>query len=219
MYNLSILIPTHNRPRLFERAIESIYKHKPQMNIEVVVNNDTCDIDEHHSTIDTRYYYNKFDDISDTYKFLYQKARGEYIMYLEDDDYMVNGFSALRLDDKFSLHFIEYLPDVDILTDSDNTTYTNIVSINRELRDIRDTAEFISMFSNRYFQLSQLIIRNNGAIKFPQGNSICNDYILFQTLASTHNTIKYIPRPMWRQTTDGKDNISFTNLNYDTRFC
>lgn len=203
---------------MFERALMSVYKHSPNYKIEIIVNNDTSDIEEHYGDIDTRYYYERFDDLSSIYKFMYEQARGEYIMFLEDDDYMLSEFKGLGLDCGASLYFNEYLPDTDILATNNNIVYRDIITINRDIKNIKETSAFISKFNSQYFQLTQLIFSNKNNITFPSGNNLHNDYKLFQSLASTHNTIKYITGPIWRQTTDGKDNISFKNLNNDKRF-
>ena len=43
---LSILILTHNRPKLFKRCIKSVIKNLPDFDIEILVNNDSNDIEE-----------------------------------------------------------------------------------------------------------------------------------------------------------------------------
>ena len=44
---LSILIPTHNRPKLFSRALHSVLNILPKYEIQIIVNNDSNDIDNY----------------------------------------------------------------------------------------------------------------------------------------------------------------------------
>ena len=46
---LSILILTHNRPQLFKRALTSVLNNLPDYEIEILVNNDSQDIEEIYS--------------------------------------------------------------------------------------------------------------------------------------------------------------------------
>ena len=72
---LSILILTHNRPELFNRALSSIFNTDVGSGLNIYVNNDTCDIQEIESTDhDIKYYYKTYDDLTDTYKFLFDIA-------------------------------------------------------------------------------------------------------------------------------------------------
>lgn len=82
---MSILILTHKRPDLFNRCILSALKNIPN-NIEIIVNNDSNDITEiPHPQV--QYFYENPEHLSDKYKFILDKAKGEFIYYLEDDDY------------------------------------------------------------------------------------------------------------------------------------
>ena len=87
---LSILLLTHNRPELFDRAIRAII---PQLKegIEVIVNNDSNDIREISHPLIT-YRYRKFINLSDIYKFLFNQSKGEYVYFAEDDDYVTDDF-------------------------------------------------------------------------------------------------------------------------------
>ena len=90
---LSILILTHNRPSLFKRCITSVLNNLPNYNIEILVNNDSNDISEVYSDkVDISYFYKKTEKLTDIYKFLFDQSKGEYIFYLEDDDYIRSNF-------------------------------------------------------------------------------------------------------------------------------
>ena len=66
--------------------------------VEIIVNNDSNDIvpKDYHPNI--CYYFNKFDNLSQVYEFLLSKATGEYVYFLEDDDYLNNSFYDLPLE-------------------------------------------------------------------------------------------------------------------------
>ncbi|MGC4058325.1 MAG: glycosyltransferase family 2 protein [Chitinophagaceae bacterium] len=96
MYNISVVIPTYNRPRLLNRAIRSVLRQKsPQLTIEVVVIDD-CSLEK----VDLSEF--KWDNL--VYKRLVrnigpQEARnegialasGDWILMLDDDDEFLDG--------------------------------------------------------------------------------------------------------------------------------
>jgi len=93
---VSIVIPTNERPKLFERALVSALKQDYE-NIEIIVRNDSKDttlyknIDALHdlSYKHNIYYYDAFSTgFDNAYKSLLDKVTGEYVYCLEDDDYL-----------------------------------------------------------------------------------------------------------------------------------
>ena len=66
--DISVLIPTHNRPALFERAIRSVFNTTTSLKLEIIVNNDTRDISEIYSNIPVKYMYTQHEDLSIIYK-------------------------------------------------------------------------------------------------------------------------------------------------------
>lgn len=188
---LSILILTHNRPKLFIRAIQSVLNNLPEYPVEIIVNNDSKDIEEIEGAT---YYYEKHEDLSETYKFLLDKATNEFIYYLEDDDYLLPEFFN-KLDFNYDINFINY-------------KHENITeAVERTKRPFSIEEED--------FQLGQVVFKKSLVNKFPKGNIVENDWILFKSLKGT---LKLIPEILWVQTTDGKDNISFPELNIDNRY-
>lgn len=195
---LSILILTHNRPELFKRCLESVLNILPENvdEVEVLVNNDSNDITKIiHNQV--KYFNYKDNDLSNIYKFLFNEASGDYIYYLEDDDYLnVHFFKA-----------IDYSYDINFFT---------FIST-----DIRDTLKIGSIeeipIKNTLFQLSQILFKKNLVHNFPQGNHLDNDWKLFQDIRDK-GTIKLIKYFAFTQTTDGKDNISFKKYNKDIRW-
>jgi len=188
---ISILILTHNRPKLFERAIKSVLDNLPDYPVEIIVNNDSNDIEE---ISGATYYYEKHEDLSHTYKFLLDKATQEYIYFLEDDDYLLPKFFS-KLDFSYDINFINYRHE--------------------------DVNEAIERFNREFaieeedFQFGQIVFKKSLVTKVPSGNIETNDWVFFNTLKGSTKLISDI---LWVQTTDGNDNISFPELNVDDRF-
>jgi len=214
---LSILILTHNRPLLFERCINSVLNNLPNYDIEILVNNDSNDITEiHNDKVNIYYYYEKNKKLTDTYKFLYEKSKGEYIFYLQDDDYIKSNFFKF-LNFNYDINFLNYLSK-DILTYKRNLAsyYKRFFNKFKSLSKINNLSEFLNIYEPRDFQFSQIVFKKNGIKYWPTEDNIFNDYKIFKSLEL--ETIFYISKPLWVQTTDGKDNISFRIFNKDKRF-
>lgn len=203
---LSILIPTHNRSKLFIRAFNSIVNalktYDPGYTIEVIVNNDSHDIQEIYSDMfDVKYFYEESRDLSKIYQKLFDEAQGEYIYYLEDDDYILNNFFR-HIDLSYHWCFLNYMRT-----------------------DIRDT--LISMSTPFYFpsyndsttdfQLGQLIFRK-ALVIIPDGNYLQNDYEIFKQLESSGYRGQLVKEYCFQQTQDAKDNISDIRYNKDIRW-
>lgn len=214
---ISILIPTHNRPKLFRRALRSVLCALPDYQIEIIVNNDTSDISEIYSpNVNIKYYYNEYNDISHIYHFLYNMAAGEYIYYLEDDDFLNRSFFN-KIDFTFDINYMEYISEPLIRERGFYASHKSI-SINREHVDNNCAYSFVNKFDDEEFQLGQILFRKDLVDKFPEGNNINNDLTLLKNIAKPGVTINYIMDQLWTQTTDGRDNISFPEYNTDERF-
>lgn len=204
MIKLSILILTHKRPTLFKRCIESVLNILYD-GIEIIVNNDSLDIEEiPHQNI--TYYYNKFEHLSQTYEFLLKTAKGEYVYFLEDDDYLnTNFFDILSLLGTVDIIFGNYYPTW-------NTKY--VLECSRIFNTDSTTAESF-VLKRKNFQLGQCIFRRSLGISydFPFDSHIHNDYKLISHVLSLSNEIKSTSKILYFQTTDGGDNISFPESN------
>lgn len=212
---LSICIPTHNRPKLFKRCINSVLNNLPDYNIEILVNNDTNDVEEILSeNISIKYYYKKYIDLSKIYKFLFDKSNGKFIYFLEDDDYILpNFFNNLNLN--YDVNYFEYFSKPHITFEGKKIA-TLRQKINRKNKKF-NLKKFIEKSDFEYFQLSQICFKKEKLISFPKGNNLSNDLNLFKKLNKDSSFI-YVDKPCWVQTVDGGDNISFNNLNIDNRF-
>lgn len=190
----SILILTHNRPTLFARCLNSILHDIPS-NVEILVNNDSKDITEiKHSKV--KYFYEQHDDLSETYKFLFDKSKGEYIYFLEDDDYVVSTFWEI-IRGTYNNTIFRYIPE------NDFDKYYNF---------FKEDSNF-----QEHFQLGQMYFKKDCIKNFPTGNFLDNDFKLYNEI-SYNSVFNFSKRAIFVQTTDGKDNISFLEFNDDMRF-
>jgi len=212
---LSICILTHKRPLLFKRCINSVLNNLPDYNIEILVNNDSNDIEEISSNnISIKYYYNKYNDLSKIYKFLFDSSRGDYIYFIEDDDYILPSFFK-RINYNYDVNYFEYFSKPHMSFEGKKIA-TKRQKINRKNKKY-DLKKFLNESNFKYFQLSQICFNKKRLNKFPLGNKLDNDLKLFKNI-DKNSSFLYIDKPCWVQTIDGGDNISFDNLNKDSRF-
>lgn len=201
---LSILILTHCRPNLFKRCLESVLKQiKP--GVEILVNNDSCDIEEiKHPQV--KYFYYKPASLCEIYKFLLIMAQGDYVYYLEDDDYLATDF--LEQDLCADLIVGNYCPKYktpNMLTFM--TLYKN---------EYKTTKDFLSNLNTTHLQLSQHIFKRHHISNFAflNDNNIHNDIKLVIHAAFQARSIKTVNKIFYYQTIDGGDNISFPESNH-----
>jgi len=200
---LTILILTHKRPILFKRCLESVLNILPE-NVEIIVNNDSNDIKEiQHKQV--KYFYKQSKNLSDIYSFLLKQSKGEYIYYLEDDDYLHNDF----FNNLFDI-IIKY----DLICGNYYPTYKPDFFI-KAIKQFSLNKPFC--IDKELMQLGQFIFKRNLIIDFdfPNDSHIHNDYKLVQHSLSKHPKILTLSKVFYFQTTDGGDNISFPeSTNY-----
>lgn len=195
---LSILIPTHNRPKLFERCIRSVIDNCPN-DVEIIVNNDSNDIKEIKNN-NIIYYYNKF-QLTDIYKFLVQKAQGDFVYFLEDDDYLSPNF---------------YNKIKDELKSENDLIIGKYYSCDRS-KEINDNLLRVQHIKKEFniedemFQLGQVIFKRDifKNFKWFSDNDIHNDYKMTKYFLKKYKYIE-LNKIFYIQTDDGKDNISFS---------
>ena len=201
--HLSILILTHNRPKLFTRCLESVIAQITP-GVEVLVNNDSCDIKEiDHPQV--KYFYYASGSLCEKYKFLLEIAKGEYVYYLEDDDYLHKDFLATKL-------------DADLIVGNYCPTYDtpNILTFMSLYKDSQMTSdEFLDKLNTEHLQLSQHIYKRSCILdfEFPMDSNIHNDIKLTVYAALQAKSIKTLNKVFYYQTIDGGDNISFPRVN------
>lgn len=210
---ISVLIPTHNRPKLFERCIQSVFDAYDQhpVDLEIIVNNDSNDIVEQHKDgIDITYNYYKDSNLSKIYKMLFDQANKEYIYYLEDDDIMDISFFDTLAQHSADIYYFNYHPYKFNLSFIKYFTYTaEHLNNNKE--------QFLASFDDHNFQFSQMCFKKSALPEdqFPTDNYLKNDFLIFKRLQGTFKPLNVC---LYRQTTDGQDNISFKAYNKDPRW-
>jgi hypothetical protein len=187
---------THKRPKLFQRCLKSALNKIP-VGIEVLVLNDSGDIEEvHHDQV--QYFYKTFNNLSENYKFLLERATNEFVYYLEDDDYLVDNFYEIVYD---------YL---DIDSDIIGGNYYPIWNDDWVMKCTTTMNKGFTL-DPEVFQLGQFIMRRSKAntFNFPLDSHIHNDRKLVDHILSGIVTKGNIPKVLYYQTIDGNDNISF----------
>jgi len=208
--NISVLILTHNRPKLFERCLNSVicaYK-KYNVNLEILVNNDSNDIKEiYYDNISIIYKYNTNKNLGILYKNLFLKASNEYIYFLEDDDTMYENFFKTINNYKKDIIYGHYIPH------NWNKDFINFF----KYKKYNSKDDFLNNYNDTHFQFSQICFKKNtlNIDDFPITNNINNDFNIFKLLKGSFININKI---LYKQTTDGQDNISFLRLNKDKRW-
>jgi glycosyltransferase involved in cell wall biosynthesis len=201
---LSILILTHNRPQLFKRCLESVLKQLPN-DAEVIVNNDSRDIEEipHPQVI---YHYHKPNTLCDIYKFLLEQSKGEYVYYLEDDDYLADDFTSIPL-------------TADLIVGNYYPTYSPTYLI--ECLGMYDNElvwpeVFREQMNLEHLQLSQHIFKRKSILdfNFTADNNVHNDIRLVLHASTRSNKVQMMKKVFFYQTIDGGDNISFPESNH-----
>ena len=206
---ISVLIPTHNRPQLFKRCIESVitaYKHY-NVDLEILVNNDSRDIQELYSDL-VQYEYNQSDDLSDIYRGLFGRASKEYVYFLEDDDIMSKEFFYEISRFKEDIFYFNYIPF---------EWHHHFISFFEYTGKKGTKEEFLDGYDDHNFQFGQICFKKECLdIKdFPTGNNVHNDFEVFRKLRGSFRTI---PKFLYRQTIDGGDNISFRHTEKDDKW-
>lgn len=204
--DLTILLPTHNRPHLYQRALTSVLNQIPK-GVQVIVNNDSNDITEI-SHPQVKYYYNNYNNLSDVYKFLLSTATTSYVYFLEDDDYLKNGFFNVlnqHLTDNYDIISGNYWPtfnDEHILKTHTNGIYT-------------EQEQFVNALDYKYLQLSKFIFKRKRIVNynFKKDSNVHNDIDLVLHAVSESDKFICLPDVLYFQTVDGKDNISFEQFS------
>jgi len=181
------------------------------VDLEILVNNDSNDIVEiYKNDIQIVYTYEKYDNLGKIYKSLFDSASKEYVYYLEDDDIMDSMFFDVLSKYDSDIYYFNYVPykvTINFLKYFEYTKYYE--------DSTKD--EFLRNFDDHNFQIGQMCFKKTAlpAGLFPVNNYIKNDFVIFKLL---QGSFKALPVYLYKQTTDGQDNISFKTYNRDPRW-
>jgi glycosyltransferase involved in cell wall biosynthesis len=168
------------------------------------VYNDTNDIEEIvHPRV--QYFYGARDSLCEIYKFLLAMAQGDYVYYLEDDDYLVDDFLEQKL-------------DADLIVGNYCPRYKtkDLIPMMTMYKDAWFTPEdFLANLDTENLQLGQHIYKrcHIDSFEFPMDSNIHNDIKLTVHAALRAKSIKTTSKVFYYQTIDGGDNISFNHEN------
>lgn len=200
---LSILIPTHNRPELFERCLASALLNKPD-DVEIIVNNDSDDIITKRAP-QTHFWYNRYPHLSQVYQHLLFQTSSDYVYFLEDDDYLKEDFyeTVLPLLGKYDIICGNYYP-----------TY-NATILRSHLNGRYFGDDIVDSVNTEHLQLSKFIFKRDLIDDYPfkADSDIRNDEYMFKHAAAKASNSINIPNVLYYQTVDGGDNISFEEFN------
>lgn len=94
---ISVIIPTYNRSKMLIRAIDSVLSQN-YSKVEIIIVDD-CSLDQSEEIIKKKYYANdkiqyyrneKKMDAGYNRNFAYKKAKGEFVIFLDDDDFYID---------------------------------------------------------------------------------------------------------------------------------
>jgi glycosyltransferase involved in cell wall biosynthesis len=168
--------------------------------VEVLVNNDSCDIEEiAHPQVS--YFYHNSGTLCEIYQFLLKQSRGEFVYYLEDDDYLAPDFLQTSL-------------DADLIVGNYCPTYNpnNLLSyIGQYKNELHVPLNFLESLDTERLQLSQHIFKRDHIddFEFRMDNNIHNDIRLVIHAAHRADMVRTTNKTFYFQTIDGGDNISF----------
>ena len=226
---VSILIPSHNRD--ITETLKSIAAVEIPFKYEVLINDDS----KKYNRGDIQKFSKKFNlplrffrlycyDITGIYKNLLRNAKGKYLYYLEDDDFLMAPFvQALKtmVDKGIDLMYCNYFGyENPVLEFNKTSIFSEVREYKTEITPSRRitpspieytvNSELINFCENynHYdkFQLGRIIFKKSICKLFPRKNNVLNDWHLFRHLRpKVFATSEYI---IYKQNVNG-DNISF----------
>lgn len=212
---VSVLIPVYGVEKQVKRCIESLLAQK-YPNFEVVIVND-CTKDKSVEIIESILLEACFDyriihhvenkGIAVTRNTLLDNARGEYILFLDGDDYLVDNaimtYVNIAIEKKSDIVVSNYYSEV------------NGERTNKKVKVYLDSTEYIekSLLRQSSFNLCFKIIRASlfNDIKFIPNINMGEDYLIFPKILQRAHIITYIDNPLYVYVRENKNSYT-TNI-------
>lgn len=154
---VSIIIPSYNRRKYLEEAIESVLKQTYENKEIIIVDDCSKDGTEEHITEKYRnntrikFYKNKENSGAGvSRKNGYDKSKGNYIIFMDDDDYYTNDDFIER-----AIEILKLKENISIVSSSSMIEYVNegrmiesIMNIEGEISNV----EYLSSFQQKYMK-------------------------------------------------------------------
>ncbi len=156
MSTISVLIPTYNRPYYLKQALESVL-NQTRLPDEIIIGDDNPESEENYNAIKgylTKYPFIKYvknkKNLGSTgnYRALFEKAKGDYIKWLADDDILLP--DALE---KLS-YYLDRYPEVKLATSMRRAVDYNLKELNN-----------LFMFKVRLFEEDTIVDGKSFVIK------------------------------------------------------
>lgn len=157
---ISIIIPTYNRKRFIGDAIDSVLMQKYDKKEIIIVDDLSTDgteeyIKEKYSNNPNVYYYknSKNSGAGLSRKYGYEKSSGEYVIFMDDDDYYTNyNFFTQAIDIMKQRKNLSFLSSNSLIEycDDGNRRELNKMNIDGEINN----SEYLSSFQQKYMKSS-----------------------------------------------------------------
>jgi len=217
MKKISVIIPTHNRERMCKRAIASVLG-QTYTNFEIIVSNDS---EEDYDTVGSyafehpkvRYFKKDPEGYDKNYIFLAEKAEGDYIYCLEDDDYLINNNIFQEV-----IESIQNKDNVNAVMMGSSLNYRNALTFNKKFKEIYTNTEMFELFPDisTEFQLGFVFFKGSLLKKLiaeevpKRVGSVNTDAFIFLLCCLEDGFIHHLNKVGYMITVNG-DNQSWNN--------
>lgn len=204
---LSILILTHNRPEMFHEALATVNDGFIK-DLEVVVLNNGNDFNlKKKSKI--KYHHKPGLGLTDSYKYLIDQAKGEYAVFLEDDDKLIlNVLWEKMMMYDYDLYLFNYF----VNNETNHKFYPKQIWKDKEYKSLDFLMEMHDLDPEADFHLGQVMFRTKLAksIVFPNTDIIGMDEYFLYKMITLSGSILTSSQPGYMARVHG-DNLSWDN--------
>lgn len=207
MKKVSIIVPVYNVEKYISECITSLIEQTYE-NIEIIIINDgstdkSKEICQELKEKDERIIFitKHNSGVSDTRNIGISKSTGDYIVFVDSDDYidkhyieeMVKGMKEEEFIDMAVCNYVELYKNV-LLHGGSNLTDNLIITNKEAINDIYKLKSFGGYLWNKIFK-NDIIRKYN--IRFNKEIHMCEDMLFLLTYLSECNHIKRIPKELY----------------------